>query len=211
MRSEELVTLCDVATTSRRAASASGIAHAAGLDDLTTSEVDKSTSCTWHDASTAPGTGPRRSAGGGTASRQRGRASQESTEMSSSIPRLGVCQAARDAASPKGSNLPRTHTPGPQQTPGRVQKCPVLQIEGQTQKSKHVTTRALTPAPRHEQLGTWQRPARPPTDLGFFPTPGASQPGMRRGSGSGRGALLSSLRSTAYRAGEMRRRQGGSK
>ena len=35
----------------------SGIAHAAGLDDMTTSEADESTFCTWHDASTASGDG----------------------------------------------------------------------------------------------------------------------------------------------------------
>jgi len=57
MRSEEQVTQCDAATTSRRAASASGIANVAGLDDLTASEVDESTFITWHGASTAYGDG----------------------------------------------------------------------------------------------------------------------------------------------------------
>ena len=57
MRSEEQVTQCDVATTSRRAASAFGIANGAGLDDPTTSEVDESTFFAWHEASTASGEG----------------------------------------------------------------------------------------------------------------------------------------------------------
>ena len=64
MRSEELVTLCDVATTRRRGASASDIAHAAGLDDLTTSEVDESTFFAWPEASTASGDGPKEAGGG---------------------------------------------------------------------------------------------------------------------------------------------------
>ena len=58
MRSEEQVTQCDVATTSRRAASAFGIASVAGLDDPTTSEVDESTFFAWHEASPASGDGP---------------------------------------------------------------------------------------------------------------------------------------------------------